>query len=159
MKTIFFYIFYQGWKLLSHNIPPRELCCDATCSLSLGNDAFDIYSCWTSVPDALVVCSLFYWAWWVSLSLLLSGSVDFVSKAIYPPRTVVTAWLIKRRMVPDGGTKDVTSFKNGRLRFTHWVNYQNKHLEAIKKRASFSSLYLTNLIRLCFQLSAGTFNR
>ncbi len=52
---------------------------------SLGNDAFDIYSCSTSIPDALVVCSLFYWAWWVSLSLLLSGMDDSVTTAIYPP--------------------------------------------------------------------------
>lgn len=52
---------------------------------SLGNDAFDIYSCGTSVPDALVVCSLFYWAWWVSLSLLLSSMADSVTTAIYPP--------------------------------------------------------------------------
>lgn len=28
--------------------------------LQLGNDAFDIYSGGVSVPDALVVCSLFY---------------------------------------------------------------------------------------------------
>lgn len=54
-------------------------------SRSLGNDAFDIYSCSTSVPDALVVCSLFYWAWWVSLSLLLSSMADSVTTAIYPP--------------------------------------------------------------------------
>lgn len=52
---------------------------------SLGNDAFDIYSRGTSVPDALVVCSLFYWAWWVSLSLLLSSMADSVTTAIYPP--------------------------------------------------------------------------
>lgn len=52
---------------------------------SLGNDAFDIYSCSTSVPDALVVCSLFYWAWWLTLSLLLSSMADSVTTAIYPP--------------------------------------------------------------------------
>lgn len=46
-----------------------ESCAVTQPPISLGNDAFDIYSCWTSVPDALVVCCLFYWARWVRLSL------------------------------------------------------------------------------------------
>lgn len=62
-----------------------ESCVVARPPRSLRNDAFDIYSCSTSVPDALVVCSLFYWAWWVSLSLLLSSTANSVTTAIYPP--------------------------------------------------------------------------
>lgn len=88
------FIFFQVWKMMMRSAgcnvfsvitsrlessvviwPPR----------SLGNDAFDIYSRGTSIPDALVVCTLFYWAWWVSLSLLLSSMADSVSTAIYPP--------------------------------------------------------------------------
>lgn len=52
---------------------------------SRGNYSFDIYSCSTSVPDVLVVCSLFYWAWWVSLSLLVTSTSDSVTTAMYPP--------------------------------------------------------------------------
>lgn len=52
---------------------------------SAGNDAFDIYSCGASIPDALVVCSLFYWAPWVSLSLLLSSAANSVTTVLHPP--------------------------------------------------------------------------
>lgn len=53
--------------------------------IRLGNDAFDIYSSSTSIPDALVVCSLFYWAWWVSLSLPLSSMAASVATVMHPP--------------------------------------------------------------------------
>lgn len=56
---------------------------------SLGNDAFDIYSCITFIPDALAVCSLFYWAPWVSLSLLLSTATDSVTTVFYPPDSTI----------------------------------------------------------------------
>lgn len=87
-------LFFQVWKMMMRSVGCNifsvitsrlESSVVIQLPCSLGNDAFDIYSCGTSVPDALVVCSLFYWAWWVSLSLLLSSTADSVTTAIYPP--------------------------------------------------------------------------
>lgn len=81
---------------------------------SLGNDAFDIYSCSTSVPDALVVCSLFYWAWWVSLSLLLSSMADSVTTAIYILQTAPASTIDQ--------TVDMTWRRHKRLHSHRFLN-------------------------------------
>lgn len=47
--------------------------------------------------------------------------------------------------LPDGGTKDVTSFKNGRLTDSRTERtIKTNNLEAINKRASFSSVCFFN---------------